>query len=128
RMEIDSLPTPIDEVERQLLKLQMEEQALKRESDKQSKARLEEVKHEIAELREKRDGMRAQWSREKELIKEIREIQPKIEDLRNEEERAKRAGDLGKAAEIHYGKIPELQKKLEEERARLAQVQSKQSY
>src|SRR5262245_13005425 len=128
RMEIDSLPTPIDEVERTLVKLQMEEQALKRESDKASKARLEEVKREIAELQTQRDAMRAQWMREKEVIKEIRDLGPKIEDLRNEEERAQRAGDLGKAAEIHYGKIPELQKKLEDVRHTLAQVQSKQSY
>jgi ATP-dependent Clp protease ATP-binding subunit ClpB len=128
RMEIDSLPLPIDDVERKLLKLQMEEQALKRESDKASKARLEEVKREIAELQSQRDGMRAQWMREKELIKEIRDLQPAIEELKNEEERAQRTGDLGKAAEIHYGKIPELQKKLEGVRATLAQVQTKQSY
>ncbi len=119
RMEIDSLPTPIDEVERKLLKLQMEEQALKRESDKTSKARLEDVKREIAELQGQRDAMRAQWMREKEIIKEIRDLQPRIEELRNEEERAQRAGDLGKAAEIHYGKIPELQTKLEALRATL---------
>jgi len=128
RMEIDSLPTPIDEVERKLLKLQMEEQALKRETDKTSKARFEDVKREIAELQGQRDGMRAQWMREKEVIKELRDLQPKIEELRNEEETAQRAGDLGKAAEIHYGKIPELQKKLEAVRATLAQVQSRQSY
>jgi ATP-dependent Clp protease ATP-binding subunit ClpB len=128
RMEIDSLPLPIDDVERKLVKLQMEEQALKREGDKQSKARLEEVKREIAELQSKRDAMRAQWLREKELIKEIRDLGPAIEELKNEEERAQRTGDLGKAAEIHYGKIPDLQKKLEGVRATLAQVQTKQSY
>ncbi len=128
RMEIDSMPIPIDQVERQLVKLQMEEQALKREEDKQSKARIEDVKREISELQGKRDVMRAQWLREKELIKDLRDLQPQIEDLRNDEERATRAGDLGKAAEIHYGKIPELQKKLEAVRSTLAQVQSKQSY
>src|SRR6185436_14222772 len=126
RMEIDSLPIPIDEVERSLIKLQMEEQALKRETDKQSRARIDEVKREIAELQAQRDGMRAQWMREKELIKEIRDLQPQIEELRNEEERAQRTGDLGKAAEIHYGKIPEQQKKLEELRGTLAKVQTKQ--
>jgi ATP-dependent Clp protease ATP-binding subunit ClpB len=128
RMEIDSMPIPIDEVERTLVKLQMEEQALKRESDKASRARFEEVKREIAELQTKRDAMRAVWLREKELIGEIRKLQPQIEELRNEEERATRAGDLGKAAEIHYGKIPEMQKKLEGVRATLNQVQEKQSY
>jgi ATP-dependent Clp protease ATP-binding subunit ClpB len=128
RMEIDSMPIPIDEVERNLLKLQMEEQALKRESDKASRARFDEVKREIAELQTKRDGMRAQWMREKEVIGELRKLQPQIEELRNEEERATRTGDLGKAAEIHYGKIPEMQKKLEAVRATLNQVQEKQSY
>jgi ATP-dependent Clp protease ATP-binding subunit ClpB len=128
RMEIESLPTPIDEVERTLMKLQIEEQALKRETDKTSKTRLEELKREVAELFEKRDAMRAQWMREKELIKELRDSQAQVEDLRQEEEQAQRAGDLGKAAEIHYGKIPEIQKKLEEVRGTLGQVQSRQSY
>jgi ATP-dependent Clp protease ATP-binding subunit ClpB len=128
RMEIDSLPTPIDQVERNLLKLQMEEQALQRETDKASKARLEELKREIADLQAQRDAMRAQWMREKELITEIRALQPKIEELRNEEERYKRLGDLGKAAEIHYGRIPEIEKNVASLRETLAQVQTKGSY
>lgn len=128
RMEIDSLPIDIDQVERNLLKLQMEEQALKRETDKASKARLDELKREIADLQNERNTMRAQWMREKELITEIRNVQPKVEELRVEEENYKRKGDLGKAAEIHYGKIPELQKKLDALRATLADVQGKQSY
>ena len=128
RMEIDSLPTAIDQVERDLLKLQMEEQALKRETDKASKARLEEVRREIADLQATRDAMRAQWMREKEVIAEIRQMQPQLEELRLEEERFKRAGVLGKAAEIHYGKIPDLEKKLAALRETLAQVQGKQSY
>jgi ATP-dependent Clp protease ATP-binding subunit ClpB len=128
RMEIDSLPTPIDQVERELLKLGMEEQALKRESDKASRARLDDLKREIAERQSTRDVMRAQWMREKELIGEIRKVQPEIEALRVAEEQAQRAGDLGKAAEIHYGKIPELAGKLEQLRAKLAGVQGKASY
>jgi ATP-dependent Clp protease ATP-binding subunit ClpB len=128
RMEIDSVPTPIDEVERDLLKLQMEEQALKRESDKASKARVDVVRREIAERKEKRDAMRAQWSREKEILKEIRELPPKLEALKNDAETAQRKGDLGGAAEIQYGKIPALQKKLDDMRATLANVQSRQSY
>jgi ATP-dependent Clp protease ATP-binding subunit ClpB len=128
RMEIDSLPTAIDQVERRLVHLQMEEQALKRETDKVSKARLEEVKRAVSELQSERDGMRAQWMREKEVIAKIRELGPLVEELRTQEEAATRAGNLGKAAEIHYGKIPELQKRLEAMRETLAQVQSKQSY
>jgi ATP-dependent Clp protease ATP-binding subunit ClpB len=128
RMEIDSLPTPIDNVERQLVKLGMEEQALARENDKASKARLEDVKREIAELQTKRDTMRAQWMREKEIIAEIRKAKQMIEDLRHEEELQKRRGDLGKAAEIHYGKIPEAERQLEAQRAELGKVQEKSSY
>ena len=128
RMEIDSLPTPIDQIERNLLKLQMEEQALKREHDKASKARLVELKREIAELQEQRDAMRAQWMAEKEVISELRVLPPQLEELRLESERAKRAGDLGKAAEIEYGKIPEVEKQLEALRGRLAGVQHSQAF
>jgi ATP-dependent Clp protease ATP-binding subunit ClpB len=128
RMEIDSLPIPIDEATRKLLMLQMEEQALKRESDKASKARFEEVKKEIANLQTELDAKRAQWLREKEIVADLRKIQPELEELRREEERATRAGDLGKAAEIHYGTIPGLERKLEEKRKQLAGVQEKGSY
>jgi ATP-dependent Clp protease ATP-binding subunit ClpB len=128
RMEIESLPTPIDNVERQLVKLGMEEQALQREPDKASKARLEEVKREIAELQTKRDTMRAQWMREKEIIAEIRKAKQAIEDLRVEEEGFKRKGDLGRAAEVHYGKIPDAEKKLEAMRADLVKAQELGSY
>jgi ATP-dependent Clp protease ATP-binding subunit ClpB len=128
RMEIDSLPVAIDQVERNLLKLQMEELALKRESDKTSKARIHEVKREIADLQGERDRMRAQWLREKELLAEVRKLKAEEEELRTEQERAQRQGDLGKAAEIAYGKIPEHERRLEQLRATLAQVQSKESY
>ncbi|UQA61496.1 ATP-dependent chaperone ClpB [Polyangium aurulentum] len=128
RMEIDSVPTPIDNVERQLIKLGMEEQALQRESDKASRSRLEDVKREIAELQTKRDGMRAQWMREKELLAELGKQKQAIEELKLDEERQKRKGDLGKAAEIHYGKIPEAEKKLESLRADLGKMQETGSY
>jgi ATP-dependent Clp protease ATP-binding subunit ClpB len=128
RMEIDSLPVAIDQVERNLLKLQMEELALKRESDKTSKARIHEVKKEIADQQGERDRMRAQWLREKEVLAEVRKLKAEEEELRTEQERAQRQGDLGKAAEIAYGKIPEHERRLEQLRATLAQVQSKESY
>ena len=122
RLEIDSLPVPIDRVERTLLKLQMEEQALKRERDKASKARLKEVKHEIAELRGERDRMRAQWLSEKELITDVRAVKEEIEQLRIDEEKAQRTGDLEKASMIHYGKIPEAEKKLAGAQAKLDEL------
>ncbi|NUO50278.1 MAG: ATP-dependent chaperone ClpB [Polyangiaceae bacterium] len=128
RMEIDSLPTPIDQVERELLKLQMEEQALKRESDRASKARLEEVHVEIREKQATRDAMRAQWLAEKEVIAELRAIPAQVEEMRLESETAKRRGDLGKAAEIEYGRIPDLERKRDSLRGRLSEVQKSTAY
>jgi ATP-dependent Clp protease ATP-binding subunit ClpB len=128
KMEVDSMPAELDAVQRRLMQLQIEEQALKKERDPASKARLEEVKRSVAELEESAKGMRAQWQREKEVIEEIRKAQREIEKLRNEAEQAQRRGDLGKAAEIGYGKIPELDKRIEESRKTLARVQDKTSY
>jgi ATP-dependent Clp protease ATP-binding subunit ClpB len=128
RMEIDSMPAEIDATERKLMQLKIEEQALKKERDAASKARLDELRREMAELTEQRDGMRAHWLQEKEIINQIREIQRRIEELRNEEEQARRTADLGKAAEIQYGKIPEAERLLEARRKELAKVQEKVSY
>jgi ATP-dependent Clp protease ATP-binding subunit ClpB len=128
KMEIDSLPAEIDQVERKLLQLRIEEQALKRERDKASKARLDELEREVAELAEERERMRAQWLREREIIEQIRERQVELEALRSDEERARRSGDLGKAAEIMYGRLPSLEKELEQRRSELAGVQAGGSY
>jgi len=128
KMEIDSLPFEIDQVQRKLLQLRIEEQALTRERDKGSKARLEELRREVAELNEQRDGMRAQWLREKEIIERLRKNQVELEDLRQQAENARRAGDLGKAAEIQYGRIPNIDKESEKDRAELARVQANGSY
>jgi ATP-dependent Clp protease ATP-binding subunit ClpB len=128
KMEIDSLPFEIDQLERRLLQLRIEEQALKRERDKASKARLDELHHEMGELTSKRDTARAQWLREKEIITEVRGRQKQLEELRVEEERARRQGDLGKAAEYQYGKIPALERDIERLRGDLGQVQKNSSY
>ncbi len=128
RMQIDSLPIPIDRVERKLVKLQMEEQALKREKDKASRARLVEVKAAIGDLQEERDRMRAQWLSEKALIGQVRERKERVEQLHLEEEQAQRAGDLGKAAEIHYGTIPEIEKQLAALREKLGALQGGESF
>ncbi|HVJ15278.1 MAG TPA: ATP-dependent chaperone ClpB [Polyangiaceae bacterium] len=128
KMEIDSMPAEIDQFERKLLQLRMEEQALKRERDKGSKARLEELAKEIAELNAKRDAARAQWMHEKEIIAVIRDKQVELDELRTQEEQARRKGDLGRAAELHYGKIPEQEKEIEKQRAELNRVQEKGSY
>jgi ATP-dependent Clp protease ATP-binding subunit ClpB len=128
RLEIDSLPLPIDQLERKLLNLQIEEQALKREQDKPSKDRLVELQRELAELRAERDRLRAQWLRERELIGSIRRGKEEIEQLRVEQEQAQRAGDLEKAARLTYGRIPEEEKKLEAQREQLALLQKTQSF
>jgi ATP-dependent Clp protease ATP-binding subunit ClpB len=128
KMEIDSLPVEIDQLDRRLTQLRMEEQALKKERDKGSKARLEELARELSELSAQRDEMRAQWLREKEIIETIREKQSELEELRAEEEQARRRGDLGRASEFHYGKIPEAERQIEARRGELAKVQERGSY
>jgi ATP-dependent Clp protease ATP-binding subunit ClpB len=128
KMEVDSMPAEIDAIRRKMMQLQIEEQALKKERDPASKARREDVKRQVAELEEGSSAMRAQWQREKEIIDQIRKAQPEIEKLRHEAESAQRRGDLGRAAEIGYGQIPELEKKIEDLRKGLAKVQEKTSY
>ena len=128
KMEVDSMPAEIDTVQRRMTQLQIEQEALKKERDPASKARLEEIKSTIGGLQEQLSAMKAQWLREKEVIEGIRESQPRLEELRAEAEDAQRRGDLGKAAEIRYGKIPELEKRIEERRRDLAKVQEKTAY
>jgi ATP-dependent Clp protease ATP-binding subunit ClpB len=128
KMEVDSMPAEIDSVQRRLTQLQIEQEALKKERDPASKARLDDIKREIAELESQIGGMKAQWLREKEIIEEIRKSQPALEDLRAQADEAQRRGDLGKAAEIRYGKIPETEKRIEERRRELAKVQEKAAY
>jgi len=126
RMEIDSMPSELDEIERRIRQLEIEKQAVKKESDKASKERLAGIEKEIAELSEKRNGLKAQWLSEKDVIQKIRAIKEEIESARISAEKAEREGDLGKAAELRYGKMTELQKNLEAENKRLQDIQSHQ--
>lgn len=128
KMEIDSMPGPIDQVQRRLIQLQIEQQALKKERDAGSKARSKQLVREIAELTEERDAMRAQWMREKELIGQIQKQTVKLEELRVEMEKVQRSGDLGKAAEIQYGQVPTVEREISNLREQLAAVQEKVSY
>jgi ATP-dependent Clp protease ATP-binding subunit ClpB len=123
KMEIDSLPFEIDQLERRLLQHRIEEQALKRERDEASKARLAELSREIAELSEQRDAARANWLGEKEIITSVRDKQKRLEELRAREEQARRQSDFGKAAEILYGSIPALEKEIADQRIELSRVQ-----
>ncbi|MEK6656648.1 MAG: AAA family ATPase, partial [Nitrospirota bacterium] len=126
RMEIDSMPSELDELERKIRQLEIEKQAVKKESDRASKERLAKIEKEIAELSEKRNGLKAQWQSEKEVIQKIRAIKEEIETARISAEKAEREGDLGKAAELRYGRMTELQKNLEAENKRLQDIQSHQ--
>ncbi|HEU5077085.1 MAG TPA: AAA family ATPase, partial [Polyangiaceae bacterium] len=128
KMEIDSMPFEIDQIERKLVQLRIEEQALKREKDRASRSRLDELKQQIEEMGHERDRMRAQWLKEREIIATLRQKQAEIEGLRTQEERARRAGDLGKAAELQYGRIPELERSIAEDRKELERVQSDGSF
>ena len=112
KMELDSRPTELDKLERKLLQLSIEKQALAREEDKASKDRLGKLEKEIADLTCERDAMKARWDKEKEDIQKIREIKQQIEELKIEETRHVREGDLTKAAEVKHGKIPEAQRRL----------------
>ncbi|MBC8133279.1 MAG: AAA family ATPase, partial [Deltaproteobacteria bacterium] len=112
KMEIDSLPEPIDQLERRLIALAIEEQALSKEKDEASTKRLVAVVKEAAELRERVDGMKSVWQREKSLIGEIRKLKEDTEKARTEAEQAQRRGDLNRAAELRFGRIPELDKAL----------------
>ncbi|TSD94468.1 ATP-dependent chaperone ClpB [Skermania sp. ID1734] len=114
RMEIDSRPVEIDEVERAVRRLEIEEVALEKETDEASKQRLEKLRQELADDREKLAQLSARWQNEKNAINSVREIKEQLENLRGESERAERDGDLGKAAELRYGRIPQLEKQLAE--------------
>ncbi len=112
KIELDSMPTEIDVIEREVMQLEMERQALKKEKDAASRERLERIERELAELKEKSSALKAEWQREKAVIDEQRKWKEELEALRTELEQAQRRGELAKASEIQYGRIPELERKL----------------
>lgn len=123
RIEIDSLPTEIDEVEREIIQREIERQALLREEDALSRERLTAVEREIAELRETSGAMKAKWQSEKEVIERIRTAKEQIEQMRIQAEQYERAGDYGRVAEIRYGRTAEIQKQLETDSRQLDDLQ-----
>jgi ATP-dependent Clp protease ATP-binding subunit ClpB len=126
RIEIDSLPTEIDVVERRIVQLEIEREALRKEKDRASRERLTAIEKEIAELKERSSAMKAHWQQEKEAIGRIRALKERIEKTRFETEQATSRGDLGKAAELRYGTLPSLEKELADENQRLNTLQSTQ--
>ena len=123
KIELDSMPTEIDQIEREAMQLEMERQALAKEEDADSKARLEKITKDLADLKEKSGSMIAKWKSEKEVLDAVRREQEKIEALKLESERAKRMGDLTRASEITYGELPEAQRALTEGKEKLSKMQ-----
>ena len=123
RIEIDSLPQEIDQLERETIQLEIERQALQREEDEKSKARLKEIETRIADLKETSSGMKAKWQSEKEAIDHIRSAKAELEQLRFQLDQARNAGELGRASEIQYGTIPELERRLKVEQDKLTAFQ-----
>jgi ATP-dependent Clp protease ATP-binding subunit ClpB len=123
RIEIDSMPEELDTVERRIKQLEIEREAVKRERDEESRNRLESIKQELAELNQQRNELRAHWQLEKELIQSIRKMKGEIEQAKVEAEQRERQGDLGRVAELRYGVIAGLEKKLKGASAKLAEVQ-----
>jgi ATP-dependent Clp protease ATP-binding subunit ClpB len=117
RIEIDSLPTEIDEVDRRVMQLEIELTSLRKEKDEASKERRAAIESELAELKARSEEMKAQWQKEKEAIQGVRETKERLEAAKGEVERAEREADLQRAAELRYGEIPELERKLAEHEA-----------
>ena len=124
RTEMDSMPSELDEISRKIMQHEIEEAALKKETDKISAEHLKEVQKELAEMREKFNAMKAQWENEKNSIGKVQGLREEIEKINGEIEKAERNYDLNKAAELKYGKLPQLQKELEDEEAIAEKAQS----
>jgi len=123
RLEIDSKPAELDEIDRRIMQLEIEREALKQEKDKASRERLRKLEQELADLKERSNALRSRWEQEKALIQEIQAAQQALEDLKVEIEQAERQANLEQAARLRYGKTPELERRIEEAQARLTQVQ-----
>ena len=123
RIEIDSVPEEIDEVERRIIQLQIERQALEKEEDDASKARLAKLAEELADLEEKRNQLKARWQNEKETIDRMRGIMARIEALKTEEEQATRVGNLNRASQIRYGELFDLEAQLQNAKESLEKLQ-----
>jgi ATP-dependent Clp protease ATP-binding subunit ClpB len=118
RMEIDSMPVELDEVARRIMQLEIEREALRKETDAASMDRLQKLERELADLKEERARLQAQWDQEKDAIQAARRVKEELEQARQERDRAQRFGDYARASELQYGRIPELEKQLAEADAR----------
>ena len=126
RMEIDSMPSELDEIERRVMQLEIEREALRKERDKASVERLAKLEKELADLKEERGRLTAHWQQEKEAIQQGRTLKETLDAVRQDVERAQRAGEYGKASELQYGRLPQLEQQLRDQETRFATLQSGQ--
>jgi ATP-dependent Clp protease ATP-binding subunit ClpB len=119
RTEIDSMPAELDEINRRVMQLEIEREALRKEKDKASKERLAKLEKDLADLKEDRDKLMARWQQEKDAIQRQRKLKEELEQVRQEIERVQRSGDYGKASELQYGRLPDLERKIKEEEERV---------
>jgi ATP-dependent Clp protease ATP-binding subunit ClpB len=123
RTEIDSMPAELDEVQRRIMQLEIEREALRKEKDKASKERLEKLEKELANLKEEKNQLSLHWHQEKEAIQGSRKLKEELEQVRTQIEQAQRAGEYARASELQYGKLPEIERRIKEQEARLAELQ-----
>ena len=123
RMEIDSMPAELDEVERRIMQLEIEREALRKEKDKASVERLQKLEKELADLKEDKGRLATHWQEEKSAIQAARKVKEDLEQVRLEMQRAQQAGDYAKASELQYGRLPELERQLRDQEARLGELQ-----
>jgi ATP-dependent Clp protease ATP-binding subunit ClpB len=126
RMEIDSMPAALDEIERRVMQLEIEREALRKEKDKASRERLAKLEKELADLKEERAQLAGHWQQEKAAIQRSRELKERFEQLRGEVDRAQRASDYARASELQYGAVPQIEQQIKDEEARLAELQKNQ--
>jgi ATP-dependent Clp protease ATP-binding subunit ClpB len=126
RTEIDSMPAELDEVRRRIMQLEIEREALRKETDKASQERLQKIEKELADLKEEQGRLSMHWQQEKDAIQAARQLKEELEQVRGEIERVQRSGDYAKASELQYGRLPELERRIAQEEARLADLQKTQ--
>lgn len=126
RIEIDSKPEEIDELDRKIIQLEIEREALKKEKEKSAKEKLKKLEKELSDLQEKSRAVKLRWQKEKELIESVNKLKEQMDSLKIEEQNAERRGDLGRVAEIRYGKLTQVQKEIEEKSKKLAEIQKKE--
>ncbi len=126
RMEIDSLPAELDEVERRIMQLEIEREALRKETDTPSKDRLQKLEKELADLKEEKGRLSAHWQQEKDTIQGSRGLKEALDQVRVEIEQAQRSGDYAKASELQYGKLPDIERRIQDQEGKLADLQKGQ--